>query len=83
MHRPFLGMLTPVLHERREANMLTCLSVLGKASAALANGESEKGQEILSSIINCSKKQTCHSRRMCATATMGLIKGAIGQSNQA
>jgi hypothetical protein len=63
--------------------MLTCLTVLGKASTALANGDSGKGQDLLSSVVNCSKKNTCHSRKMCAMATMGVIKGAVGVSDQA
>lgn len=60
--------------------MLLCLSVLGKASTALANGDSERGQEIISSVVNCPKRDNCTSRRMCATATMGIIKSAVGTS---
>ncbi|TAN76362.1 MAG: hypothetical protein EPN20_01980 [Magnetospirillum sp.] len=63
--------------------MLTCLTVLGKASTALANGDNGKGQDLLSSVVNCSKKHTCHSRKMCATATMGVIKGAISAGDPA
>ncbi len=63
--------------------MLTCLTVLGKASTAMAGGETERGQEILSSIVNCAKKDTCHSRKMCSVATMGIIKGAANAQNAA
>ncbi|WP_156612409.1 hypothetical protein [Paramagnetospirillum marisnigri] len=61
--------------------MLTCLSVLGKASAALTGGETERGQEILSSVVNCPKRNTCHSRKMCSVATMGIIRGAVNSSS--
>ncbi len=63
--------------------MLTCLMVLGKASSAFASGDGGKGQDLLSSVVNCDKKHVCHSRKMCATATMGVIKGAVGVSDQA
>ena len=56
--------------------MLTCLTVLGKASSALASGDNDKGQDLIASVVNCAKRQACHSRKMCATATMGIIRGA-------
>lgn len=54
--------------------MLSCLTVLGKASSALAKGEHDKGNELLASVVNCTRKQTCHSRTMCSIATMGILR---------